>query len=65
MHTAQLSGLDQVIAFFNRGGDRAGGYPGTNEVAPLGLSAREQADLVSFLGALSGPGPAAALLGAP
>jgi cytochrome c peroxidase len=65
MHTAQLSGLDQVIAFFNRGGDRPGGYPGTNEIAPLGLSDREQADLVAFLGALSGPGPAAPLLVAP
>ncbi|HVY38235.1 MAG TPA: cytochrome c peroxidase [Polyangia bacterium] len=65
MHTGQLTGLDQVIAFFNRGGDRAGGYPGTSEIASLGLSDREQADLVAFLGALSGPGPAPALLGAP
>ena len=65
MHTAQMTGLAQVMAFFNRGGDRAGGYPGTNELAPLGLSDREQADLVAFLGALSGPGPAAALRVAP
>ncbi len=65
MHTGQLTGLDQVMAFFNRGGDRAGGYPGVNELAALGLSDREQADLVAFLGALSGPGPAAALLVAP
>ena len=65
MHTGQLGALDQVVAFFDRGGDRAGGYPGANELAPLGLSDRERADLVAFMGALTGPGPAAALLGAP
>jgi cytochrome c peroxidase len=65
MHTGQLGALDQVVAFFDRGGDRAGGYPGANELAPLGLSDRDRADLVAFLGALSGPGPAAALLGPP
>jgi cytochrome c peroxidase len=62
MHTGQLGALDQVMAFFDRGGDRAGGYPGTNELAPLGLGDRERADLVAFMDALSGPGPAAALL---
>jgi cytochrome c peroxidase len=62
MHTAQLGALDQVMAFFDRGGDRAGGYPGANELAPLGLSDRERADLVAFMDALTGPGPAAALL---
>jgi len=61
MHTGQLTALDQVMAFFDRGGDRPGGYPGTNELAPLGLSDREQADLVAFMGALAGPGPAAEL----
>jgi cytochrome c peroxidase len=65
MHTAQMSGLDQVVAFFDRGGDPAGATPGTNELAPLGLSARERADLVAFMGALAGPGPDAALLAAP
>jgi cytochrome c peroxidase len=65
MHTGQLGALDQVMAFFDRGGDRAGGYPGTNELAPLGLADRERADLVAFMGALAGPGPAAALLSAP
>jgi cytochrome c peroxidase len=61
MHTAQLTALDQVVAFFDRGGDRPGGYPGMNELAPLGLSDREQADLVAFMNALAGPGPAAEL----
>jgi len=65
MHTAQMSGLDQVMAFFDRGGDRPGAYPGTSELTPLGLSDRQQSDLVAFLGALSGPGPAAALRVAP
>jgi cytochrome c peroxidase len=61
MHTAQLTTLDQVMAFFDRGGDRPGGYPGTNELAPLGLSDRERADVVAFMNALAGPGPAAEL----
>ena len=39
--------------------------PGTSELTPLGLSERERADLVAFLGALDGPGPAPALLAAP
>ncbi|HEY2731959.1 MAG TPA: cytochrome c peroxidase [Polyangia bacterium] len=65
MHTAQLGTLDQVMAFFDRGGDRAGDYPGTNELQALGLSDRERADLVAFMGALTGPGPAAALMGPP
>jgi len=65
MHTAQLSGLDQVVAFFNRGGDPAGNYPGHNELVPLGLNARERSDLVAFLNTLQGPGPAASLRMAP
>jgi cytochrome c peroxidase len=65
MHTAQMSDLDQVIAFFERGGDPAGGYPGRSELRPLGLSDGERADLAAFLGALEGPGPAAALQVAP
>jgi cytochrome c peroxidase len=65
MHTAQLASLEQVVAFFDRGGDPAGGYPGTSELHALGLSDRERADLVAFLGALVGPGPGADLLVAP
>jgi cytochrome c peroxidase len=65
MHTGQMSGLDQVMAFFDRGGDRAGGYPGMSELASLGLSDRERADLVAFMDTLTGPGPAAALTVAP
>lgn len=64
MHTAQLRSLDDVVSFFSRGGDGAG-YPGASELHALGLSAREQADLVAFLGALQGAGPSAALREAP
>ncbi|HEY4187519.1 MAG TPA: cytochrome c peroxidase [Polyangia bacterium] len=65
MHTGQMSALDQVIAFFDRGGDAPGGYPGMNELVPLGLIARERADLAAFLGALAGPGPDVALRAPP
>lgn len=65
MHTGQLSSLDQVVGFFDRGGDSDGDYPGVNELTPLGLSERERADLVAFMLTLSGPGPDAALLAAP
>jgi cytochrome c peroxidase len=64
MHTGQLGSLAEVVAFFNRGGDQFG-FPGHNELSPLGLSDREQADLVAFLESLSGPGPDAALLAPP
>ena len=60
MHTGQFVTLDEVVAFFARGGHPAG-YPGVSELAPLELSGEEQADLVAFLRALDGPGPPAAL----
>ena len=68
MHTGQLRRLDGalgVVAFFNRGGDTPIGAPtaiGANELHSLGLSLRETADVVSFLQALDGPGPAIELL---
>jgi cytochrome c peroxidase len=64
MHTGQMTTLSDVVAFFDRGGDPSG-YPGKNELAPLGLTASERADLVSFLNALEGPGPQPALLARP
>jgi cytochrome c peroxidase len=64
MHTAQIGSLEQVVAFFDRGGDGPG-YHGTNEIEPLGLNANEKADLVAFLRSLDGPGPDAALLAPP
>jgi len=64
MHTGQLASLDDVVRFFSRGGDPSG-YPGQNELQPLGLTAEEQAALVAFLNALDGPGPDPALEVAP
>jgi cytochrome c peroxidase len=60
MHTGQMQSLDDTVAFFAKGGD-AFGYPGKNELQPLGLSVRERADVVEFLRALDGPGPPDAL----
>jgi cytochrome c peroxidase len=64
MHTGQLLTLAEVVEFFDRGGDHFG-FPGQNELNPLGLTARERADLVAFLSTLTGPGPAQALLSPP
>jgi len=64
MHTAQFASLDDVVAFFDRGGD-AFGYPGKSEISALDLTDQERADLVAFLGALTGPGPDPSLLEQP
>ncbi len=64
MHTGQLLTLAEVVDFFDRGGDHFG-FPGQNELSPLGLTARERADLVAFLAALTGPGPREELLSPP
>lgn len=61
MHTGQLGSLAQVVEFFDRGGVSSG-YPGKNEILPLGLTASEKSDLVAFMEALSGPGPDARYL---
>lgn len=73
MHTGQLRTLEEVVAYFNQGGHKQPGvaapaiigFLGETEIAPLGLDAQEEADLVAFLKALDGPGPAASLLQAP
>lgn len=64
-HTGQALGLAPVVAFFDRGGDLPGGYPGVTEIEPLGLTAQERDDLVAFLRTLDGPGPSAELLAPP
>lgn len=61
MHTAQFRTLDEVVAFFARGGD-IGGFPGHNEITAFDLGPRERADVVAFLGALDGDGPPPDLL---
>lgn len=64
MHTAQLSSIADVVAFFD-GGGHPFGYPGKSELVQLGLSAGERRDLAAFLGTLNGPGPEASLLVSP
>jgi cytochrome c peroxidase len=47
-HNGQLTTLEQVVAFYNRGGD----FDALNKpdvIRPLGLTAGQQADLVAFL----------------
>jgi cytochrome c peroxidase len=65
MHSGLLLELEDVVAFFDRGGDPAGTYLGTSELHPLGLTDDEKANLIAFLRALEGPGPAAALIQVP
>ena len=50
MHNGRLSTLEEVVAFYNRGGDFPGepNVPG-NLIRPRGLNAGQQADLVAFL----------------
>ena len=62
---SNLRALEQVVSFFDRGGDVAGQYPGMNELTALGLSELEKSELLAFLRALGGPGPSALLLEPP
>lgn len=60
-HNGSQATLEQVVAFYNRGGDRRGknannttgfGSNGSNldaDIQPLGLTDQEQADLVAFM----------------
>jgi cytochrome c peroxidase len=64
MHTGHVMSLEEVVDFFDRGGDQFG-FLGTSELSPLGLTPRERADLVAFMKTLSGAGPDRALLTPP
>jgi len=59
MHTGRLRSLEDVVAFYNRGGD----FAGTNKdplIRPLNLTPAQQSNLVAFLrGALTDPRVAA------
>jgi cytochrome c peroxidase len=66
MHTGQYRSLDDVVIFFNRGGDpEGGGYPGKPENFPRNLSSEERAQLGAFLRSLDGDGPAPELVTPP
>ena len=52
LHDGSLATLDEVVAFYDRGGDRS---PHDPLVTRLGLSGQERNDLVAFLTALSDP----------
>jgi cytochrome c peroxidase len=59
-HTGQFTMLEQVVDFYNRGGDFDAPNIDRNRVRPLGLSAQQRADLVAFLrNALTDPRVAA------
>ena len=61
MHTGQFRSLDDVVIFFNNGGD-PNGFAGHSENVARHLSATERSQLVAFLKSLDGPGPEASLL---
>jgi len=66
MHAGQLRSLEDVVLFFNRGGDN-GGYLGTKDqrMVPLEMTQEEREQLVAFLRTLDGPGADSALLEPP
>ena len=49
MHNGRFNTLEEVVEFYNRGGDFPGANTNRNEVRPRNLSAQQKADLVSFL----------------
>ena len=71
MHIASLRTLREVVEFFDAGGHvrsdapAPDGFVGKSELVPLGLSERQKDDLVAFLEALEGEGPADELLDQP
>jgi cytochrome c peroxidase len=61
MHDGEFATLEEVIDFYDRGGD-ASGYIGTKEIKPLHLSATQKSDLKAFLLTLTGEPVRAELL---
>jgi Cytochrome c peroxidase len=49
MHFGHFATLDDVVAFYNRGGDFDAPNIDRNRIRPLGLNAQQRADLVAFL----------------
>lgn len=55
-HDGRFQTLEEVVAFYNRGGDFDAPNINHNLIRPLGLNAQQQSDLVAFLrNALSDP----------
>ncbi len=52
-HNGQFTTLQQVVAFYNRGGDFNAPNKPNNLIRPLGLNQNQQGDLVAFLQALT------------
>ena len=60
MHNGHLASLEEVVEFYNRGGDFPAPNVDRNRIRPLNLSPQQKADLVEFLrGALTDPRVAA------
>lgn len=59
MHNGQFTTLNQVVAFYNRGGDFNAPNKPNNLIRPLGLGQNQQNDLVAFLQSLTDPRVAA------
>lgn len=58
-HAGQMATLADVVWFYNQGGLNGGAGTRSPFIVPLGLTEPEQADLVAFLGSLTGtPVPA-------
>ena len=53
MHDGSKASLEDVIEFYNRGGDRKQGI--SNLIKPLNLTPEEKRDLIAFMGALTDP----------
>ena len=55
MHNGRFASLEEVIEFYDRGGDFDAPSKDTNFVRRLNLDAREKADLAAFLRSLTDP----------
>lgn len=55
MHNGSMSTLEQVVEFYNRGGNFHNNPELDPDIQPLGLSSTERANLVAFLKALTDP----------
>jgi cytochrome c peroxidase len=62
MHAGQLGTLDDVVAFYDRGGDTPSAGTKSTLVKRLSLTTLERADLAAFLRTLSGDAVPAALV---